>query len=88
MSDTKDGGPAFPARPTEHYGNGVSITSHHGMTLRDYFAAKAMQGLINPLQNPSDLQMAIRHKGVKTAQEFFASVAYDIADAMLKERDK
>jgi len=35
------GGPAFP---TTQYANGISPTGHtEGMTLRDYFAAKAMQ---------------------------------------------
>lgn len=37
MSTINDGGPAFPIGSTpEEWGN--------GMTLRDYFAAKAMQG--------------------------------------------
>ena len=37
MSTKNDGGPAFPIGSTpEEWGN--------GMTLRDYFAAKAMQG--------------------------------------------
>lgn len=34
----RDGGPAFPA---QHYD---LAEGEHGMTLRDYFAAKAMQG--------------------------------------------
>ncbi len=32
------GGPAFPL---------FAATGHSGMTLRDYFAAKAMQALVN-----------------------------------------
>ena len=39
--DKKNGGPAFPLR--EQF-TGIQ---HGGMTLRDYFAAKAMQGLIS-----------------------------------------
>jgi hypothetical protein len=39
MSNTNTGEPAFPC-PT------ISIGQHQGMTLRDYFAAKAMQSLI------------------------------------------
>ena len=40
MSDIKTGGPAFP---TTQYANSISPTGHdEGMTLRDYFAAKAM----------------------------------------------
>lgn len=45
----------------------------HGMTLRDYFAAKAMQTL---LQIPDqDLSL-------------YTDAAYDIADAMMKARNE
>lgn len=37
-----DGGPAFPQADRV----GDIATQHGGMTLRDYFAAKAMQGAI------------------------------------------
>jgi hypothetical protein len=43
-----------------------------GITLRDYFAAKAMQGIM--ASNPHDVWAAER--------------AYAIADEMLKERNK
>ena len=39
---TNNGGPAFPARPTEHLHGGGSITAHHGMSLRDYAAIKVI----------------------------------------------
>ena len=45
-----------------------------GMTLRDYFAAKAMQGLISI----ADLDMH---------QDDYARLAYQQADAMLKARE-
>ena len=39
-----------PAFPTTQYANGISPTGHdNGMTLRDYFAAKAMQEWIGVL---------------------------------------
>ena len=63
MSTTNDGGPAFPA---------PSITD--GMTLRDYFAAKAMQGLCAHPESPDWDESDI------------AKSAYDQADAMLKAR--
>lgn len=65
------GGPAFP---TTQYANGVSPSGHdQGMTLRDYFAAKAMQALVSiPNQSGSEKD--------------FAEVAYDMADAMLEAR--
>ena len=68
------GGPAFPVplNPGEHYGvHGPA----DGMTLRDYFAAKAMQGA---LANPE----------VKETAGARSEWAYEIADAMLKERAK
>jgi hypothetical protein len=45
MNNTNTGGPAFPMAMPTAAGTGVV----YGMTLRDYFAAKAMQVF---LQNP------------------------------------
>lgn len=72
MSTIKDGGPVFPC--LERGGNGLDLT-HAGMTLRDYFAAKAMQGLLSDTQ-------------VKAAPDEFAENAYRMADAMLAAREK
>lgn len=47
-----------------------------GMTLRDYFAAKAMQGMIS----------AIPYDRFDVQESITAKTAYSIADAMLKER--
>jgi hypothetical protein len=52
-------------------------TDMTGMTLRDYFAAKAMQGICNG-RSHTDL------KGHAIAS---AKVAYELADAMLKARE-
>ncbi len=64
------------AFPTTQYANGISPTGHDsGMTLRDYFAAKAMQGLIAAtVSADSELN-----------EEDAALVSYRMADAMLKE---
>ena len=55
---TKDnGGPAFPAPA------GVTHITQQGMTLRDYFAAKAMQGMLaNPKLQEQILKTAIIKK--------------------------
>lgn len=80
MSEKDDGGRAFPfayetSHPEEHGING-------GMTLRDYFAAHAIPALIaNSALNPRAFSCA-------DALEMCASSAYEIADAMLKERAK
>lgn len=71
------GGPAFPVplNPGESYqGHGP----YDGMTLRDYFAAKAA-GTV--WANLSDMS-------VDSAASVTAKFAYKIADAMLKEREK
>lgn len=75
MTEQHDGGPAFPARPTEHLTGGISITAHHGMSLRDYFAAKAMQGLV-----------ASNDEGAGDRLSDIPGYAYAIADAMLAAR--
>lgn len=68
-NEIKDGGPAFPV---EHYTQ--SRYESTGMTLRDYFAAKWLQGFV---ANPSDTVL-----GPEDAAEF----AYKVADAMLAAR--
>jgi hypothetical protein len=48
-----------------------------GMTLRDYFAAKAMQGMI-----------ARTNRGVEDDPSDISNEAYGYADAMIKAREK
>jgi hypothetical protein len=69
-----DGGPAFPRNVLDH-GHGITTTHESGMTLRDYFAAKAMQGDWAAGNAEDDLHVA-------------AARYYYMADAMLKERLK
>ena len=56
--------------------DGEMIQGEKGMTLRDYFAAKAMQGMMADGQ-------AFR----LVAESTLANTAYEIADAMLKARE-
>ena len=74
--------PAFPGKQ-----KALLIKSEHsdiakeyeidqnGMTLRDYFAAKALQGICS--SRPGNLMTCAR----------IAAEAYDLANAMLKARD-
>jgi hypothetical protein len=62
MSNTNTGGPAFPY-------------DHAGMTLRDYFAAKALQSILLDQRNASN------------SYREDAESAYKAADAMLKARE-
>jgi hypothetical protein len=67
-----DGGPAFPT--PESHGD-----DFEGMSLRDYFAAKAIAGILsNPNITWSDMQ----------TERVLASHAWKIADAMLAEKAK
>lgn len=52
-----------------------------GMTLRDYFAAKAMEGIISSTEGIG-LEIDWRHIDI------ISQKAYMYADAMLKEREK
>jgi hypothetical protein len=68
------GGPAFPKPKLMQ--QAVSFDHEEGMTLRDYFAAKAMQSyMMQEVWNPDTYQMAARS-------------AYRVADAMLKAREQ
>jgi hypothetical protein len=73
-NERDDGGPAFPA---QHF----DLTpSEHGLSIRDYFAAKAMVGIFQMVAtgahsvNPHDIEGGI------------AQQSYAMADAMLKAR--
>jgi hypothetical protein len=55
-----------------------------GMQLRDYFAAKAMQGLISC---PDWREGAGEDVGMN-ASDYTARIAYMMADAMLKAREQ
>jgi hypothetical protein len=68
MNNTNTGGPMFPApttKPLENYYPGISI--------RDYFAAKAMQSICNVWP--------------RITPESTAKTAYEFADAMLRARE-
>lgn len=85
MSMKKHGGPAFPFEyhnQTNNYQESFATDGmirlnaseqYMGLSMRDYFAAKAMQGICGH----SDTW------GLITSEKI-ASVAYELADAMLK----
>lgn len=67
--------PAFPVQASDYGGHGTCF----GLTIRDYFAAKALQGLISTAGAPFLLGMA-------GCENETASTAYKLADAMLAAR--
>ena len=72
MSTQDNGGPAFPS-PERRDANDNIAPQEYGMALRDYFAAKAMQAMIES------------YKGINDCP-YVAKRAYSMADAMLKVR--
>ena len=65
-----------PAFPTTMHNYGDGKYASHGMTLRDYFAAKAMQALLSDTDWRIDMDI-----------EDTAKAAYMTADAMMKARE-
>lgn len=65
--DIDDGGPAFPS------------ADNPGMSLRDYFAAKAMQGM---LANPK-----LQEQILKAGKSWIEESAWAVADAMIDVRN-
>lgn len=71
MSVSKGGGPAFPGM---NYISQDGKKNPEGMTLRDYFAAAALQGLLADSEREASCKE-------------YADHAYLCADAMLKARE-
>jgi hypothetical protein len=74
MSNTNTGGgPAFPLHPSIRPALDTDVC---GMTLRDWFAGKALQGA------------TIRGWSPGVSMDAVAKQCYELADAMLKEREQ
>ena len=81
----EDGGSAFPRSLYTQGGpfDSSSLSQGYGMTLRDYFAAKAMQGL---LANPKLYKEILAQGGCKSG--WIEISAFAFADEMLKAREQ
>jgi len=71
---SKDGGPAFG--------------EYSSMTLRDYFAGMAMQGLFAQSNDAVLTAIASERDPDEQMHDTYAEMAYLAADAMLAERKK
>jgi len=71
------GGPAFP---TKQNANGGPLFDNKGMTLRDYFAAKAFAAVIGSLNGP------VTGEEYPGDFDHYAECSYRMADAMLRAR--
>jgi hypothetical protein len=76
MNNTKTGGPAFPV--SHDMALVAGLQNAYGMTLRDYFAAKAMQAILS-----EDPEYHQKYQFIDLAH-----FSYKCADAMLKEREE
>ena len=89
MSNTNTGGPAFPSGLIDPSTPEDAVHPlHSGLSIRDYFAAKAMQGL---MAVPDDQRYGDRADKSLTVDQWqrwcvtgLVEHAYRVADAMLK----
>jgi hypothetical protein len=81
-NDTNTGGPAFPVSEYVQH-NGLTIGTQEGMTLRDYFAAKAMQGMLADPDTARTVRMSRRK-----LDEAVSELSYMFADAMIQARNQ
>ena len=75
MKDINTGGPAFPNEGFNGWGK-----PQEGMTLRDYFAAKAMQSYLT-------LDVTQEALGQLVSPEKYCAMFYQWADHMLEARE-
>jgi len=77
VNELKDGGPAFPGTEDNYKFEGSA-----GMSLRDYFAAKAMTALHRVYWDETE-----SYESGAALIKCMAESAYETADAMLAARD-
>jgi hypothetical protein len=99
---TNDGGPAFPSgvvrktRQRPHDAGSDFIVSdiaeprHPGLSLRDYFAAKALMGLLAEPIGECQSTASYMAESIEGDQpgDLLARAAYRLADAMIRARSK
>jgi len=56
------------------------------ISLRDYFAASAIQGLLADSDTVAAMQRIVADEAGESFQGLMAATAYEIADAMIKAR--
>lgn len=69
----------------------MEFAEAHYPTIRDRFAAAALQGQLASLSHPdaaAQLERILSKVGVENARDALAVISYQIADAMIVERKK
>jgi hypothetical protein len=78
----KEGG---PAQPVDFYVDGTRKV-YVGMSLRDWFAGQALNGLLSNLLALTDVQR--NQYPNDRLEELAATLSFEAADAMLKARER
>lgn len=89
MTNKNTGGPAFPRpkSPKGEYTDSDVPGAQTGMSLRDYFAAKALQAIIANDQLAGRIERDPQNKGLILGK-VIAREAYALADNLIEERAK
>lgn len=87
MTQLDDGGYAFPIPSGPEQGDGYR---EFGMTLRDWFAGRAMEGLIHDIVIDQHCEDVLLKQGMTSKEfpTFLAHLSYLAADAMIAQRKK
>jgi hypothetical protein len=87
MAPINDGGPAFPQASAEVWHQGLA-----GMSLRDYFAAKALQGMMADGSSQATVMRMSQQTALSDQPALptatLARICYTIAESMLAERER
>lgn len=79
MNKHDNGGQAFPSNTDTH--------QYPGMSLRDWFAGMALQGILSNQEMRSGLIEVADSEGISVI-DFISQSSFAHADSMLKERSK
>ena len=93
--DEADGGPAFPIVERSYHPDGTPVCAEYaGLSIRDYFAGQALNGLLQSahyggeLQRIFDPKREIANAGddKESPQHYLSRLTYSLADAMIAAR--
>lgn len=86
MKNTPENPPAFPAPPNPNYTDDANL-GQRGMTLRDWFAGQFAAAMVGDPHSTAVVSgMADKENARPT--DAMAGIAYDLADSLLREREK
>jgi len=77
---------AFPSSEPIYQDNVIGVKQSTGMDLRDYFAAKAMQGLLT--HQWLYLYDKAETMSLESAEDYVVETSYFVADLMMKAREQ